>query len=312
MIDEVFIKTILQRGKEAKEKVQSEFSGLSLQQLNWKALPGSWSIAQCLEHLMISHGVYFPALKKITERAYEMSFWERYSPFTGICGRMLKSQLQEQPNKKFIAPKIIRPTSTEIKEDILEKYGQSLDTFLNYISSCTNIDIDKTIITSPAVQIVTYSLRDTFQFLIQHEHRHINQAMRIKGNNHFPQNIPDYNSTSANIATDPYDKNVIKKKILDIKTDIGKIIQPICPERFFIDWYGAYDINPKHLVYWVCVQSDNMKYKLAGNVELMAALRAVLENNDYPAESQKHVHIGFESQETVNRESKGNWYYHFK
>jgi hypothetical protein len=51
---------------------------------------------------------------------------------------------------------------------------------------------------------------------------------------------------------------------------------------------------------------------LAGNIELMSALRALLERHEYPSESQKFVHIGFESQETVDRESKGNWYYHFK
>ena len=34
--------------------------------------------------------------------------------------------------------------------------------------------------------------------------------------------------------------------------------------------------------------------------------------HDYPADAQNNVHIGFESQETVDRESDGNWYLHFK
>ena len=187
MIDEVFIETILQKGKEAKEKVQSEFSTISLQQLNWKPSPESWSIAQCLEHLIISHSTYFSALKKITEGIYQMSFWERYSPFSGICGRLLKDQLREQPKKKLIAPKIIRRSASEINEKIIGRYHESLDRFLQYISDCRNIDINTTIITSPAIRMVTYSLRDAFQFLIQHEHRHINQATRVKRNDNFPK-----------------------------------------------------------------------------------------------------------------------------
>ena len=109
-----------------------------------------------------------------------------------------------------------------------------------------------------------------------------------------------------------YDKELIKRKILDIKADIEKLIQSVCFERFFVDWYGAYDIDPKHLVYWICVQTDKMKNKLTGNIELTISLRDLLVKHDYPAESQRFVHIGFESQETVNRESQGNWYHHFK
>jgi hypothetical protein len=56
------------------------------------------------------------------------------------------------------------------------------------LNSITNplTDIDKTIITSPILSIVTYSLRDAFQFLVTHERRHINQAVRVKGNENFP------------------------------------------------------------------------------------------------------------------------------
>jgi hypothetical protein len=45
MKDENFISTILQKGKEAKDKVSSDFSNITLQQLNWQPSPVSWSIA---------------------------------------------------------------------------------------------------------------------------------------------------------------------------------------------------------------------------------------------------------------------------
>jgi uncharacterized damage-inducible protein DinB len=185
MTDEVFIKTILQKGKEAKDKVKFEFSNISLEQLNWKSSPESWSIAQCLDHLVVSHSSYFSDLKKITEGTYKMNFWERYSPFSSFCGRILKDRLQEQVKKKMIAPKIIQPSSGKMKIELIEHYYNSLDIFLEYISNCRNIDIDKIIITSPTIPIVTYSLRDAFQFLIQHEHRHINQAKKVKSNENF-------------------------------------------------------------------------------------------------------------------------------
>ena len=116
-----------------------------------------------------------------------MNFWERYSPFSATWGRILKKQLQEQVRKKMKAPKKIQPSLSKKNIEILEHYDVNLDIFLEYISNCRDIDIDKIIINSPAIPIVTYSLRDAFQFLIQHEHRHINQAMRVKSDKHFPK-----------------------------------------------------------------------------------------------------------------------------
>ena len=187
MRDDVFINKILQKGKEAKDKVKFAFSNISLEQLNWKPSPKSWSIAQCLDHLIISHNSYFPDLKKITEGTYKMNFWEKHSPFSRAWGRILKDQLQEQVRRKMRAPKIIQPSASKMSIELLERYYNSLDVFLEYISNCRNVDIDKIIINSPTISIVTYSLRDAFQFLIHHEHRHINQAIRVKSDEYFPK-----------------------------------------------------------------------------------------------------------------------------
>ena len=186
MTDPGFIDQLLEKGKEAKEKVSANFSNLSLEQVNWQPVKTRWSIAQCLDHLIASHKVYFPILKEITDGDYKMNFWGKFSPFTGLWGRLMKNQLQEDVKRKLKAPKKIQPASNA-DLGIIAQYQQSLDTFLDYISKCRNIDIDKTIIISPVLSIVTYSLRDAFQFLITHEHRHINQAIRVKQNEIFPK-----------------------------------------------------------------------------------------------------------------------------
>src|SRR6186997_2130967 len=101
MKDEAFIRSILEKGKAAKEKAGLEFSKISLEQLNWKPSAQVWSIAQCLEHLIKADSSYFSDLKKIAEGTYEMKFWEKNSPFTGFCGRIMKDRLQEQVKKRM-------------------------------------------------------------------------------------------------------------------------------------------------------------------------------------------------------------------
>lgn len=187
MIDEAFIEKTLNKGREAKNKVLTEFHNISVDQLNWKPSSQSWSIAQCFDHLLIADSSYFSFLQQITEGKYTMTFWEKFSPFTAKCGQILKDQLQEQVKKKMIAPNKFTPMKAEKSVGFIDIYIKNLDTLLNHISNCRYIDIDKTIITSPIIRIVTYSLRDSFQFLIHHEHRHINQAIRVRDHINFPK-----------------------------------------------------------------------------------------------------------------------------
>lgn len=104
----------------------------------------------------------------------------------------------------------------------------------------------------------------------------------------------------------------MENKIFAITNEMKSIIQKSCKEKLWINWYGAYDIDPKNLVFWICVESDELKSKLESNGELTNELKNLLVRHDYPEQARRFVHIGFESQESVNRESNGNWYHHFK
>src|SRR4030095_16704395 len=104
MLDQAFIESQVLRGQQAKEKFSIEFSGINETQLNWKPSPEKWSIGQCLEHLINSDSSYFPALKQLNEGTYKMRFWTRYSPFTGMFGKMFKKQMSEQVKIKLKAP----------------------------------------------------------------------------------------------------------------------------------------------------------------------------------------------------------------
>lgn len=97
-----------------------------------------------------------------------------------------------------------------------------------------------------------------------------------------------------------------------IEQAMDALIAGITREKHWVTHYGANDIHPKHLVYWICVRSDAEKKRLAADVALMAKLRALLTEHQYPVEGRNEVFIGFESQETVDRDSGGNWWYHWK
>jgi hypothetical protein len=109
-----------------------------------------------------------------------------------------------------------------------------------------------------------------------------------------------------------FSEKSMKGKIIRIEDYIKKMIILHCKEKFWIEWYGAYDIDPKNLVFLICVQTDKMKKQLELESDLINSIRFLLNKYNYPDEAIKYVHIGFESQETVDRESQGDWYIHLK
>jgi hypothetical protein len=115
-----------------------------------------------------------------------MNFWENWSPLGGLFGKILVSQVKEISRKKLNAPGIFYPSQSDIDMGIEERFNKHLDSLLNYIADCNIMDVDKTHITSPVSKLVTYSLRNAIILIIQHLHRHINQAIKIKSLKEFP------------------------------------------------------------------------------------------------------------------------------
>jgi hypothetical protein len=109
-----------------------------------------------------------------------------------------------------------------------------------------------------------------------------------------------------------FHKSSLKRKILDIKDAINDLVALYNIGHYWVEWYGAYDVDPKHLAFWICVSTDDIKYTLQENTVLNEKLRNLLERYDYPHQARSSVYIGFESQQTVDREAGGNWRTHFQ
>lgn len=83
-------------------------------------------------------------------------------------------------------------------------------------------------------------------------------------------------------------------------------------ERVFSIAYGSIDVDPGLVSLWICVQTDDEKARFSGDDAFVASLREMLVGAGYPEEGARRVFVGFESQETVDRESSGDWWGHFR
>jgi hypothetical protein len=77
-------------------------------------------------------------------------------------------------------------------------------------------------------------------------------------------------------------------------------------------WFGAYYIDPRHLVIIIAVPTDAERNVLKKDPAIVQSLQALLTQISWPEQARPHVIVDIESEETVCRESDGNWWYHYK
>ncbi|PYT01342.1 MAG: hypothetical protein DMF63_00375 [Acidobacteria bacterium] len=155
---------------------RATFGGLTSEQLNWKPAEKSWSVAQCFDHLITTHSLYFPVFDRLAKRT-SPSPWEKYSPLSGFFGRFLIKNLDPKNLKKMKTTSKAQPSASEIGDDIIERFCEHQDQLVEALRRLP--DAKNTIITSPLLGVVTYSLDDTLTILSVHCRRHFDQAKRV-------------------------------------------------------------------------------------------------------------------------------------
>lgn len=76
--------------------------------------------------------------------------------------------------------------------------------------------------------------------------------------------------------------------------------------------FGAVDIHPRHLAYWITTATDAQRDRLAGDSEMQDEFRRILMRAGYPADAILEVGFAYQSEETVQRDFGGNWFYAVK
>jgi len=104
------------------EDAKSQFGALTTEQLNRKPSEKEWSVAQCFDHLIVTHSLYFPLFERFAAGDTKMSFWEKASPFSGFFGRFLIKGLDPKNLEKMKTTGKASPSSSEIGGDIIERF----------------------------------------------------------------------------------------------------------------------------------------------------------------------------------------------
>jgi len=176
---------VLAEANRIASEAKSSFGNLSESQLNWKPSADRWSVAQCFDHLLQSNKGYLPIIDSVLA-GKKPTLLERVPVFPGLLGKLLIKQLDPTTTRKLKSPKNFVPAQSDISASVIDDFVDQQNTIVQKMKSTDHLNLEKIIITSPAVSAVTYSLMDAYRVIVVHEARHFQQAKRVTEESGFP------------------------------------------------------------------------------------------------------------------------------
>jgi hypothetical protein len=166
----------------AERDAQALVAGLTEQLGTWRAEPGSWSVAECLDHLATANRVYLRAMDDAAARARAQGRPRRGPAVPGFIGRWFVRILEPPVNPRFKvkSPKVITPRPAPALKDAFAAFTVSHHDARTFLRAYADLDLAGVRFVNPFVRGVRFSLATGLHVIPAHERRHLWQAWRVR------------------------------------------------------------------------------------------------------------------------------------
>jgi len=158
---------------------EKEFAALTSEQLNWKATPEKWSIAECLEHLNIYSRYYNKSMKQRLSSATPQAATEAVR-FSWIDKMSLDGvNPATMQTKKSSTLKRFNPSFSNTSPAVLSEFLQHQADLLQVLAEAEKYQLNKIKIPVEFFKLMRLTLGGCLQFMIFHQKRHLIQAQNV-------------------------------------------------------------------------------------------------------------------------------------
>jgi DinB superfamily len=167
-------------------ETQSIFGGLTARQLNWRPDATRWSVGQCFEHLLLANRLMFQAADGALNGTAPRTIWQRLPGLPGMFGRMLVRSQAPGNSRRFTASPRAQPATSAVAADIIRRFVEQDRDAVARVQALDQRIAARTIMTSPFIKVITYSVLDGWRLVFAHDRRHVEQARRVTLSPGFP------------------------------------------------------------------------------------------------------------------------------
>ena len=165
-----------------KEEGQAVAAGLTDAQLNWRAAPDRWSIAECLQHLNIAVSQTLPKFDAAIA-AGRAAGKTAPGPFRyGWFSRWMVDSMEPPPKRRMGTFKIFSlPAGAMYRaHDLLPEFAAVRDRLAQRVRQADGLDLGRVKVTSPVNRLLRLPIGAYFAFVIAHDRRHLWQAREVR------------------------------------------------------------------------------------------------------------------------------------
>lgn len=165
---------------------QAAFGRFGAKQLNWRPDAAKWSVAQCLEHLIVANELVLSAARDALMPSVPRTIWQRLPVLPGLLGPLLIRSQAPGSTRKYTAAPRAQPSRSDITADILQRFVKQHWDAATWLQTLDEQTAARVIIASPFVRFLTYSILDGCRLVVAHDLRHVEQARRVTEAPGFP------------------------------------------------------------------------------------------------------------------------------
>ena len=179
---DLLIDQLVEDTKSMIDTVKKHFSPLSEEMLLLKPDARSWSIAECLEHLNLYADFYHPVISEKMEEAGPDN--ASYTFKSGMAGNYFaKSMLPRPKMMKMNTPRDKNPANTGLPDQVVQRFLDHQKEMLRLLGIARKRNLNKIKVPLSLSKWIRFKLGDTFRFVINHNQRHIVQAIGVLDKN---------------------------------------------------------------------------------------------------------------------------------
>jgi hypothetical protein len=148
----------------------------------WRSEPGSWSIAECLDHLATANRVYLRVMQPAADQARLRGRLRRGPALPGVLGRLFIKWMEPpvRPRMRGKSPRLIRPRDQPPLENAYADFLQQQDQVRAFVAGYADIDLAGVTFPNPFIGGLRWSLATGLHVITSHERRHLWQAWNVR------------------------------------------------------------------------------------------------------------------------------------